>query len=147
MSRNMTVNAINNLCHDFKVDVLCGCKAQVDWSMVPQAQWFHNLFGVGTETMSVVAPMNGCNRTNMGGCTMMAMGTMSPNVVESGVDITSLGCWCWMRVGLQTKKTHIVIAYQLCNSGWSAGTTVNNQQSQYFHALGDAKSPQTILYE
>ncbi len=37
MSGDVKVNAINNLCRDFKVDVLCRCKTQVDWSMVPQA--------------------------------------------------------------------------------------------------------------
>ena len=58
---------------------------------------------------------------------MMAMGTMSPKVVESGVDFTGLGHWCWMRVGLGTKKTRIVIANQPCNSGQSAGTTVKDQ--------------------
>jgi hypothetical protein len=71
---------------------------------------------------------------------MMAMGTMSPEVVESGVDLTGLGCWCWMRVGSGTKKTRIVIAYQLCNSDQSTGTTVKDQQSQYFCALGDART-------
>ncbi len=55
VSGNAKVNAINNLCHDFKVDILCGCETQVDWRMVPQDQRFHNLFGVGTETRSVVA--------------------------------------------------------------------------------------------
>ena len=27
---NSNINAINNLCRDFKVDILCGCKTQVD---------------------------------------------------------------------------------------------------------------------
>jgi hypothetical protein len=77
----------------------------------------------------------------------MAMGTMSPEVVKYGVDFTGLGCWCWMRVSSGTKKTRIVIVYQPCNSGQSAGTMVKDQQSQYFQALGDARSPRTILYE
>jgi hypothetical protein len=37
MFGNIKVNATNNLCRDFKVDVLCRCKTQVNWSMVPQA--------------------------------------------------------------------------------------------------------------
>jgi hypothetical protein len=52
-----------------------------------------------------------------------------------------------MRVGSGMKKTRIVIAYQPCNFLRSAGTTVEDQQSQYFQALGDARSPRTIFYE
>jgi hypothetical protein len=119
MSGNAKVNAINNLGRHFKVGVLCRCKTQVNWSMVPQAQQFHNLFRVGTETRSVVAHnINERMQQNQyGGCVMMAMGAMSPKVVESRVDCTGLGRWCWMRVGSGTKKTHVVIAYQLCSSG------------------------------
>jgi hypothetical protein len=35
-SGNSKINAINNLLRDFKVNMLCGCKTQVDWRMVPQ---------------------------------------------------------------------------------------------------------------
>jgi hypothetical protein len=30
-SGNAKVNAVNNLCRDFKVDILCGCETQIDW--------------------------------------------------------------------------------------------------------------------
>jgi hypothetical protein len=118
-SGNAKVNAINNLCRDFKVDILCGCKTQVDWQMVPQACLFHNLFGVGLETRSVV--VHNINKrmqqNQFGGYAMMAMGIISPEVVDSGINFTGLGRWCWMRKGSGTKKTRIVIAYQPCNSG------------------------------
>jgi hypothetical protein len=39
------------------------------------------------------------------------------------------------------------MAYQPSNSGRSAGTTVKDQQAQYFQSLGDAHSPKTIFYE
>jgi hypothetical protein len=52
---NAKITAINNLCQDFKVDLLCGCETQIDWRQVPQARKFHNLFGVGTETSSIMA--------------------------------------------------------------------------------------------
>jgi hypothetical protein len=149
MSGNAKVNAINNLCHDFNVDILCGCKTQVNWRMVPQDQRFHNLFGVGIETRSVVAHNinQRIQQNQFGGCAMMAMETMSPKVVDSGVDFTCLDRRCWMRVGSGTKKTCIVIAYQPCSSGRSAGTTVKDRQSQYFQAIDDARSPRTIFYE
>jgi hypothetical protein len=82
-----------------------------------------------------------------GGCVMMAMGTLSPEVIDSGVDSTGLGRWCWIRLGSGTKKTRIVMAHQPSNSGRSAGTTIKDQHSRYFGALGDARSPRTIFYE
>jgi hypothetical protein len=131
-SGNSKINAINNLLQDFKVDMLCSCKTQVDWRMVPQDQRFHNLFGCGSETRSVVAHnVNKRMRTNwFSGCAMMALGMISPEVVNSGVDSTSLGWWCWIQLGSGTKKTRIVMAYQPSNSGQSAGTTVKDQQSR-----------------
>jgi hypothetical protein len=37
LSGNAKITAINNLCRDFKVDLLCGCETQIDWQQVPQA--------------------------------------------------------------------------------------------------------------
>ncbi len=144
-SGNSKISAINNLLQDFKEDMLCGCKTRVDWRMVPQDRCFHNLFGRRSETRSVVTHnINERMRTNQfGGCAMMALGMISPEVVDSGVDSTGLGRWCWIQLGLGTKKTRIVMAYQPSNSGWSAGTTVKDQQSRYFCTLGNARSPQT----
>jgi hypothetical protein len=117
--------------------------------MVPQDQCFHNLFGTGLETRSVVAHnTNERMRPNQyGGCAMMAMGTLSPKVVNSGVDFTGLGRWCWIRLGSGSKKTLIVMAYQPSNSGRSARTTIKDQHSRYFCALGDTRSPCTIFFE
>ncbi len=95
-SGNSKINAINNLLRDFKVNMFCGCKTQVDWGIFPQDQRFHNLFGAGSETRSVVAHnTNEPMRLNQyGGCAMMALGTLSPKVVNSGIDSTNLGRWC-----------------------------------------------------
>ncbi len=78
---------------------------------------------------------------------MMALGTLSPKVVNSGIDSTGLGRWCWIRLGSGTKKTWIVTACQPSNSGQSAGTTVKDQHSRYICALGDTRSPWTIIFE
>ncbi len=133
----------------YRVDILCGCKTQIDWCQVPQSRKFHNLFGAGTETRSIIGHnINERMRPNQfGGCAMMAMSTIAPEVIDTGVDITGLGRWCWMLLGSGRKKTRILMAYQPSNSGRSAGTTVKDQQAWYFQSLGDARSPRTIFYE
>jgi hypothetical protein len=78
---------------------------------------------------------------------MMALKTISSKVIDTGVDITGLGRWCWLLLGSGRKKTRIVMAYQPSNSGRSAGTTVKDQQARYFQALGDSRSPRTIFFE
>jgi hypothetical protein len=147
LSGNAKITAINNLCRDFKVDILCGCKKQIDWRMVPQERRFHNLVGTGLETRSVVA--HNINKrilqNQFGGCAMMAMGSISPEIIGSGVDTTGLGRWCWMHIGTGKKTTRVVIIYQPSNSGCSAGNTVKDQHSRYFRALGDSRSPITFL--
>ncbi len=55
MSGNAKITAVNNMCREYNVNILCGCETQIDWRQVPQSWKFHNLFGVGTETRSVVA--------------------------------------------------------------------------------------------
>ncbi len=92
-SGNSKINAINNLCQDFKVDILCGCKTQFDWCQVPELRQFHNLIGAGTQPRSIVAhKINKQMKVNQyGGCAIMAMNTIAPEVVELGVDHTGLG--------------------------------------------------------
>ncbi len=141
---------MNNLCRDFKVDMLCGCETQVDWRMVPNSCHFNKLFGVGTETRSIVAHnINERMLTNQyGGCAIMAMNTISAKVQDTGVDGTGLGQWCWIRLGSGPRKTRIVMAYQPSNFGHSsAGTTVKDQHLCYFCAQGNARSPRTIFFE
>jgi hypothetical protein len=148
-SGNAKVTALNNMCREFKVDILCGCETQIDWQQVPQSRKFHNLFGAGTETRSVVFHnINERMRSNQfGGCAMMAMSTIAPEVIDTGVDITGLGRWCWMLLGSGQTKTRIVMAYQPSNSGRSVGTTAKDHQARYFQSLGDACSPRTVFFE
>jgi hypothetical protein len=149
-SGNKKITSINILCHYFKVDMLCGCKTQVDWRMVPNSCRFNNLFGVGMETRSVVAHnINERMLTNQyGGCAIMAMNTISAELQDTGVDGTGLGRWCWICLGSGLRKTQIVMAYQPSNSGRSyASMTVKDQQSRYFCAQGNAHSPRTIFLE
>jgi hypothetical protein len=149
-SGNKKITTINNLCHNFKFDVLCGCKTQIDWRIVPRSRWFDKLFGVGTKTRSIVAHnINERMLINQyGGCAIMAMNSISAEVQNTGVDSTGLGRWCWIRLGSGQRKTRIVMAYQPSNSSHSsARTTVKDQQSRYFCAQGDAPSPRTIFFE
>jgi hypothetical protein len=92
-SGNLKFNAINNLCRDFKVDILCGCKTQVDWHQVPELRRFHNLIGTGTQTRSIVVyNINEQMRVSQyGRCTIMAMNTIALEVVEWVVNHTGLG--------------------------------------------------------
>ncbi len=149
-SGNSKINAVDQLCKDFKVNHLCNCETQVDWQQVPKARWFHNSFGTGTETRSIVA--RNINEQMMcqnqfRGCAMMAMSTISSEVWNTGVDNTGVGRLCWMLLGSGAKKTRIVMAYQPSNSGWSARTMVKDQQSRYFWAQGNARFPRSIFFE
>ncbi len=79
----------------------------------------------------------------------MAMGCFSAEVVESGVNPSGLGHWCWLKVGSGKKRTRIVVAYQPfdAKSTNSAGTTVREQHERYFEACGDLRSACTIFFE
>ncbi len=78
----------------------------------------------------------------------MAMNLISTEVQNTRVDSTGLGRLCWIHLESGQCKTRIVMAYQPSNSSRSsAGATVKDQQSQYFCARGDARSPRTIFFE
>jgi hypothetical protein len=59
------------------------------------------------DTRSIVAhDVNEKMQQNQhGDCTIMTMGCFSAKVAESGVDPSSLGRWCWFKVGSGNKKT------------------------------------------
>ncbi len=46
LSGNEKINSLNNMCREYKVDILCGCETQIDWRQVPQSKKFQNLFGL-----------------------------------------------------------------------------------------------------
>jgi hypothetical protein len=78
----------------------------------------------------------------------MVFESFTPEMIDSGINTTGLGRWCWVCVGLGSKKTRIVMAYQPSNPGSSsAGTTVKDQHSRYFCALGNARSLCTIFFK
>ena len=100
-TKGTKINSLNKLCHQFNTDILAGCKTQADWRQTSKEQQFRNVIGMGMETRSIVT----CNvneqmqQNQYGGCTMMAMGRFSAEVIETGVDPYKLGHWCWLRVG------------------------------------------------
>ncbi len=102
-------------------------------------------------TKSIVAHNvnEGMQKNQHGTCKMMAMGHFSAEVVESGVNPSGHGHWCWFKVGSGGKKTRIVMAYQLSGSKTtnSAGMTVREQHEQYFEARGNLQSARMIIFE
>jgi hypothetical protein len=150
-TKGTKINSLNKLCRKYNTDVLAGCKTQADWRQATDEQQFRNLIGVGMENISVVAyNVNKRMQWNQhGGCAMMAIGWFSSEVSETGVDPYKLGRWCWMKVGSGDKATWIVMVYQLSGSKSSAsmGTTVWEQQEQYFEAWGNLRPARTIFFE
>jgi hypothetical protein len=150
-TKGTKINSLNRLCRQFNADILAGCKTQADWQQAGEEQQFRNVIGVGMDTKSIVAHNvnKQMQRNQHGGCPMMAMGCFSAEVVESGVNPSGLGRWCWFKVGSGKKKTRIVMTYQpFCSkSANSAGTTVREQHEQYFEARGDLRSARTIFFK
>ena len=79
---------------------------------------------------------------------MATFGRLSDLVVDSGVDHTGLGQWCWQLIGKGRTLTLVVVVYQPCDKNKdSKGFTTFQQQERYFEARGDFRSPRTILFE
>jgi hypothetical protein len=117
-TKGTKINSLNKLCQQFNTNILAGCKTQADWRQATKEQQFRNIIGIGMETRSVVFhninKRMQCNQH--GGCAMMAMRCFSAEFVQSGVDPSNLGCWCWLKVGSGNKSTRIVMAYQPSSS-------------------------------
>jgi hypothetical protein len=105
-TKGTQINSLNKLCRQFNTDIFAGCETQADWRQAMDEQQFRNIIGVGMETRSVVA--HNINermlRNQHGGCAMMAMGRFSAEVVESGVNLYGLGCWCWLKSALAIRR-------------------------------------------
>jgi hypothetical protein len=150
-TKGTKINSLHKLCRKFNTNILAGCKTQADWRQATKEQQFRNIIGVGMVTRSILAYNinEQMQRNQHGGCTMMAMGCFSAEVMESGVDPSGLGHWCWLKVGSVNKKTRIVMAYQPSGlkSPNSAKTTVREQHKRYFEACGNLRSSCTIFFE
>ena len=71
----------------------------------------------------------------MVGTAMMALGSFSSYVLDTGVDYTGLGRWSWILVGLAEKTTRIVVVCQTCVPNKdNKGMTVFEENQQYFEA-------------
>jgi hypothetical protein len=149
-TKGTKINSLNKLCGQFNTNILAGCKTQADWPQATEEQQFRNIIGIGMDTWSIVAHnINERMQQNQhGGCGMMAMGRFSAEVMESGVNPSGLGHWCWLKVGSGNKKTRIVMAYQPSSSksANSARTTIREQHERYFEDHGDLHSPCTIFF-
>jgi hypothetical protein len=150
-TKGTKINSLNKLCRKFNTNILAGCKTQADWRQASEEQQFRNVISVGMESRSIVAyNINKRVQQNQHvGCTMMAMGCFSAEVLETGVNPYGLGRWCWLKVGSGDKKTRIVMAYQPSGSrsSNSTRTTVQEQHEQYFEAHGDLRPARTKFYE
>jgi hypothetical protein len=133
-TNRLKINALNKLCRKFDTDILAGCETQADWRQATDEQQFHNIIGVGMDTWSVVAHNinERMKRNQHGGCAMMAMGQLSAEVIETGVDHHGLSRWYWMRVGSGDKITRIVMVYQPWREQESGRTPENLLQIQEF---------------
>ena len=150
-ARRKKIRRLKKLLKEYDVDLFAGCKTQCDWRFAEDHERFENLFGQGQDRKSVV----GFNKTEAkitrrqhGGTAMMALGRLSSQVLDSDSDTTGLGRWCWMRVGGGGKETVVCMCYQPCDPGEdTAGQTSWDQQSRYFEARGDGRSPRDIFFE
>lgn len=78
------ISAVDKLCRGFKTDILAGCEVQCDWRFVEdEDRKFHNLFGAGMDTKSVVG-YNTTEKTvrdQKGGTAMMAFDRFAAEVM------------------------------------------------------------------
>ncbi len=134
LTKGAKINKLNKLCRQFNTNILAGCETQAEWRQASKEQQFRNIIGVGMETWSIVAHNinEQMQRNQHDGCTMMAIGCFSAEVMVSGVDPSGLGHWCWLKVGSGNKKTRIIMAYQPSGSksANSFGTPVREQQKR-----------------
>ena len=87
------VNTLNNLIHDFNVDIIAGSETQVDWRHVSEEKQLGNLFGKGQEVRSVVSynTMKNIGQDRMGGTAIAAIGQVASMVTNSSSDYLNLG--------------------------------------------------------
>ena len=144
--RHKKVRQINKLMSDYHIDILAGCETRTDWRFVKREEdKFHNLFCGGQNTRGVTA--HNINdqknrRDQIGGTCMMALGRLASSIMETGVDQTGLGRWCWMKIGGGGKFTRTITAYQPTNPRRTTkGETVWDQHVRYYEARGEIRNP------
>jgi hypothetical protein len=95
-TRHKKIRKINKLMQNYGVNILAGCETRTDWRFVMNKEdKFHNLFCRGQRTWGVAAHNTNdgkIRRDQIGGTCMMMVGHLASSVIESGSNLTGLGC-------------------------------------------------------
>ena len=126
--RRAKIRRLGRLLKQCGADVLAGVETQTDWRCAEESEKFDNLFGQGKERRSVVGYNKSeekIARSQAGGTAMMAIGRVKSKVMDTGVDETDLGRWCWIKLGGGGKTTYVVTVYVPCTpTGKTKGQAV-----------------------
>jgi hypothetical protein len=130
--RHKKIRQINKLMTDYGVDILAGCETRTDWQFVESEEdRYCNLFGNGHPTRGVCGyNINNkkMKRDQWGGTCISAFGQLASFITATGVNLTGLGRWSWIRVGGGGKTTRVITAYQPVKSNkYTRGGTVWDQ--------------------
>jgi hypothetical protein len=136
---------------DYGVNLLDGCETRMDWGFaVSKEGKFHNLFGWGQQTRGVVVHNTNDGKIKWdqwGGTCVTTVGQLLSFVTETGVDITGLGRWSWVRIGGGGKTSRVITTYQPCNPRWrTRGETVWDWHLRYFEPCGEIRNPQNMFW-
>ena len=116
-SGNEKITKLDGLLKHHQIDTLAGCETQCDWRQIDKLCHFEHLISQGQKKKCVT----GYNVTErsvhapQGGTAMATFGRLSALVVDSGVDHTGLGRWCWQLIGKGRTLTLVVVVYQPCD--------------------------------
>ena len=115
--RRAKIRRLRRLLKQYGADVLAGVETQTDWRCAEESEKFDSLFGQGKERRSVVGYNKSeekISRSQAGGAAMMAIGRVKVKVMDTGVDETDLGRWCWIKLGGGGKTTYVATVYVPC---------------------------------
>lgn len=143
---NLSVHSLRQWLGEVEPDIFLGCEAQINWRQMPWDGKLRSWFRTG-EQMRCICGYNTNeshlhNRRQYGGTFILALGQSSSQIIETGVDPSGLGRWCWVRFSSQgASAVKILVVYRPVRQSREHTLSVYMQHSRHFEQQGDHTCP------
>lgn len=143
---NYSVTKLRQWLQEVDPDVFLGCESQINWAKMPWEGQLSNWFRTEESKRMVVGynihESHLHDRRQYGGTFLMVLGPASDRVVETGVDPSGLGRWCWVRFSSSGgSSTTVFVAYRPVRQSREHLLSTYMQHSRYFESIGDRTCP------
>lgn len=147
---NSSVSSLRQWLQEVDADIFLGCESQINWKKMPWdgklRHWFRTgeqqriTFGYNTHEAHLYS------RRQYGGTLILVSGPSAEWVVDTGVDPSGLGRWCWTCfTSTDRRPVTVYVVYRPVRQSRDHALSTYMQHSRYLESIRDYTCPRRAL--